>query len=235
MFKVNRLKVDGLLESHCGRVYLPHLLSLSKNLSTFHAQESEHGEYCEQGARCVCDDVRQGVVAWYEEDVENGGCREITGEQTRGVGKQSCSRVQDGQAEEGDRPHAVEDLKADKAGECEEREGEGEEHHLAGDQHHHPPHQELLPAKLVVQPLGDQLDVPARHLPHLGLHLPGELLVHHRHLHPTHQLGRGTQPGGPLLRLRRHLSSIVTLWSHSQTISSLLTPSLTGRHNQLPC
>ena len=42
--------------------------------------------------------------------MENGGCREITGEQTRGVGKQSRSRVQDGQAEEGDRPHTVEDL-----------------------------------------------------------------------------------------------------------------------------
>ena len=42
--------------------------------------------------------------------MENGGCWEITGEQTRGVGKQSRSRVQDGQAEEGDRPHTVEDL-----------------------------------------------------------------------------------------------------------------------------
>ena len=35
----------------------------NRNLSTFHAQESEHGEYCEQGGRCVRDDVRQGVVA----------------------------------------------------------------------------------------------------------------------------------------------------------------------------
>ena len=42
--------------------------------------------------------------------MENGGCREIASEQTRGVGKQSRSRVQDGQAEEGDRPHTVEDL-----------------------------------------------------------------------------------------------------------------------------
>ena len=79
-------------------------------------------------------------------------------------------------------------LEADKAGESEEGEGEGEENHLACDQHHHPPHQELLPAELVVQPLGDQLDVPAHQLPHLGLHLPGKLLLHHRHLHPAHQL-----------------------------------------------
>ena len=42
--------------------------------------------------------------------MENSGCREITSEQTRGVRKQSRSRVQDGQAEEGDRPHTVEDL-----------------------------------------------------------------------------------------------------------------------------
>ena len=42
--------------------------------------------------------------------MENSGCWEIASEQTRGVGKQSRSRVQDGQAEEGDRPHTVEDL-----------------------------------------------------------------------------------------------------------------------------
>ena len=42
--------------------------------------------------------------------MENSGCWEITGEQTRGVGKQSRSRVQDGQAEEGDGPNPVEDL-----------------------------------------------------------------------------------------------------------------------------
>ena len=35
----------------------------NRNLSTFHAQESEHGEYGEQGGRCVRDDVGQGVVA----------------------------------------------------------------------------------------------------------------------------------------------------------------------------
>ena len=124
-------------------------------------------------------------------------------------------------------------LQADEAGEGEEGEGERKENHLAGDQHHHPPHQELLPAELVVQPLGDQLDVPARQLPHLWLHLPRKLLLHHRHLHPSHQLRRGPQPGGPLLwpgghdfDLSHSQISLKKCWNHPLTAHSMLPTSL---------
>ena len=42
--------------------------------------------------------------------MEDGGCREISSQEARGVGEQPRSRVEDCQAEEGDRPHTVEDL-----------------------------------------------------------------------------------------------------------------------------
>ena len=42
--------------------------------------------------------------------MEYGGCREISSQEARGVGEQPRSRVEDCQAEEGDRPNPVEDL-----------------------------------------------------------------------------------------------------------------------------
>ena len=53
---------------------------------------------------------RPNNLSWYEENVEYGGCREISSQEARGVGEQPRSRVKDCQAEEGDRPHTVEDL-----------------------------------------------------------------------------------------------------------------------------
>ena len=52
---------------------------------------------------------RERVVTRDEEDVEDGGGGEISGQQTAGVGKHGLG-VEDGQAEEGDGPNPVEDL-----------------------------------------------------------------------------------------------------------------------------
>ena len=53
---------------------------------------------------------RQRVVTWDEEDVEDGGGWQIAGQQAAGVWKDGLG-VDDGQAEEGDGPDPVEDLK----------------------------------------------------------------------------------------------------------------------------
>ena len=42
--------------------------------------------------------------------MEDGGSREVSRKEAGGVGQQPRSRVEDCEAEEGDRPHAVEDL-----------------------------------------------------------------------------------------------------------------------------
>ena len=43
--------------------------------------------------------------------MEDGGSGEVASKEAGGVWQQPCSRVQDCQAEEGNRPHTVEDLK----------------------------------------------------------------------------------------------------------------------------
>ena len=43
--------------------------------------------------------------------MEDGGSWEVASKEAGGVWQQPCPRVQDCQAEEGNRPHTVEDLK----------------------------------------------------------------------------------------------------------------------------
>ena len=78
-----------------------------------HPEEEEHGDDGQEGAHRVGDDELERVVIGDEEYVEHGGGREVSGQEARGVG-QHRTRVDDVQAEEGDRPHAVEDLQRKK-------------------------------------------------------------------------------------------------------------------------
>ena len=75
-----------------------------------HPQQEEHRDDGQEGSDGISDDVLEGVVVGDEKDVEHGGGRKISGEQAACVGK-NCPRLDHRQAEEGDRPDAMENLK----------------------------------------------------------------------------------------------------------------------------
>ena len=81
-----------------------------KVTSAFHPQEQEHGDDGQEGADGVRDDELQRVVVGNEEDVEHRRCRKVSGQEAAGV-RQHGSGLDDRQAEEGDGPDAVENLK----------------------------------------------------------------------------------------------------------------------------
>ena len=74
-----------------------------------HPKQEEHGDDGEEGADGVRDDELERVVVGYEQDVQYGGGWQVAGQQAARV-RQDGARVQHGEAEEGDRPDAVEDL-----------------------------------------------------------------------------------------------------------------------------
>jgi len=137
---------------------LPELLCLVQDLRALHPQEEEHCHYGQQCRHCVCDDVRKWIVIRDKKNVEDCGGGEVPGQQAARVGQHRLG-VDDGQAEEGDRPHPVKYLERDEGRHGEELVCEHQEHHLARDQKHHPGHQEFFPRKLSVEPFCKDLDV----------------------------------------------------------------------------
>ena len=92
----------------CSRAYV---VSLTRAL---HPEEEEHGDDGEEGADGVGDDELERVVVGDEQDVQHRRGRQVAGQQAAGVG-QDGARLDHVQAEEGDRPHAVEYLQGEKA------------------------------------------------------------------------------------------------------------------------
>lgn len=157
---------------------LPEFLGLVQYLGALHPEQQEHRDDGQQGRHRVRDDERQRVVAGDEEDVEDRGGGEVAGQQAARVGEDGLG-VDDRQAEEGDGPDPVEDLKGDERSQGEELKCQHEEDHLAGYQHHHPEEEEFLPRELGVEPFRQDLDVAGDDFPQLGLHLLGEPLLDH--------------------------------------------------------
>jgi len=92
-----------------GWLLLPELLCFLQYLRALHPQQEEHGHYRQQCRHCVCDDVRKRVVIRNEKNVKHGGGREVASQQAARI-RQHRHRVYDGQAEEGNSPHAMEYL-----------------------------------------------------------------------------------------------------------------------------
>lgn len=88
---------------------MPQLLRLVQNLGTLHPEEEEHRHDGQQRRDGVCDDVLERVVVGNEKNVKNCRGRKIPSQETAGVRK-NCLGVDDRQTEEGDGPHAVENL-----------------------------------------------------------------------------------------------------------------------------
>ncbi len=104
----------GLVEDLCkeGRnESLRDSRDLSNSLTrALHPEQEEHGDDGEEGADGVRDDELERVVVGDEQDVEDGGGGQVAGEEAARV-RQDRPGVDHVQAEEGDRPDAVEDLK----------------------------------------------------------------------------------------------------------------------------
>lgn len=77
---------------------------------TLHSQQNEHGDNSQESSNGINDDKFQRIIIWNEQDVEHCGGWQVACQETTGVG-QNRFRVDDVQAEKGDCPNTVENLK----------------------------------------------------------------------------------------------------------------------------
>lgn len=77
---------------------------------TLHSQQNEHCDNSQESSNGINDDKFQRIIIWNEQDVEHCGGWQVACQETTGVG-QNRFRVDDVQAEKGDCPNAVENLK----------------------------------------------------------------------------------------------------------------------------